>query len=189
MSDFLEKLKKAADTGEFNSEAAKKILEINELADKKLGNGTEADLENLKEKLKRRVAGELEEVKATEAVPEEVEATEVTPEEVKGTEVVPEEPEEKKSVEAPESKVSEEEVAVLNSIYEKKMANLKLIDSVNAQLATLIEIEDMVKMSIDDMFGFIKDLEDKFSLEFEKENPIFGDLYLKIEEIQSKYKY
>jgi hypothetical protein len=35
-SDFLEKLKKAVDTGEFNSEAAKKIIEIDELANEKM---------------------------------------------------------------------------------------------------------------------------------------------------------
>jgi hypothetical protein len=35
-SDFLKNLKTAVDTGEFNSEAAKKILEINKLAEDKL---------------------------------------------------------------------------------------------------------------------------------------------------------
>jgi len=57
MSDFLENLKNAADNGTFNSEAAKKILEINELADKKLGAGTPADLEKLQESLDKRVEG------------------------------------------------------------------------------------------------------------------------------------
>ena len=35
MSNFLDNLKKAADSGEFNSEAAKKINQISELADEK----------------------------------------------------------------------------------------------------------------------------------------------------------
>jgi phospholipid N-methyltransferase len=35
-SDFLDNLKKAVDTGEFNSEAAKKIIDIDKLADEKI---------------------------------------------------------------------------------------------------------------------------------------------------------
>jgi len=35
-TDFLENLKKAVDTGEFNSEAAKKIIDIDKLADEKI---------------------------------------------------------------------------------------------------------------------------------------------------------
>jgi hypothetical protein len=37
-SNFLENLKKAVDNGEFNSEAAKKINDIDKLADEKVGN-------------------------------------------------------------------------------------------------------------------------------------------------------
>ena len=77
MSEFLENLKKAADNGEFNSEAAKKILEINELADKKLGAGTPADLEKIQESLDKRVEadGEIKEPKekATAISEEDVE--------------------------------------------------------------------------------------------------------------------
>ena len=175
MGEFLENLKKAADTGEFNSEAAKKILEINELADKKLGNGTIEDLERLKEKLTKRVV-EPEKAKSTPAEPTGKIAD------------VPEEPEETKNVEAVPKPIDEEEVQELNSEYEKKMANLKLIDAVNAQLAMLIEIEDMVVLTIGDMFGHITEIETNFKSEFEAENPMFGDLYQKIEEIKAKYK-
>lgn len=147
MGNFLEDLKNAADSGEFNSEAAKKIIEINELADKKIGDGTEADVERLKDAVNKRVP-ETEEVKS----------------------------------------VSEEDALELNSEYEKKMAQLKKIDTVNAQLATLIEIEDMVKASIVDMFSFVEELNIVFDKEFEEEDPLYGDLSQKLEQIESKYK-
>ena len=146
MSDFLENLKKAADDGEFNSEAAKKILEINELADKKIGDATPADIEKIKESLEKHY-----------------ESSVVEP-------------------------ISEEKAIEANTEYETKMAQLKKLDAVNAQLATLIEIEDMVKLSIGDMFSFTDELEAKFEKEFETEDHMFGDLSQKIEEIKSKYK-
>ncbi len=147
MSDFLENLKKAADNGEFNSDAAKKILEINELADVK---SKLMDSDELQETLEKRI----------EADPKDSE----------------------------EKMVSEEEMLELNSQYEQKMKQLKLIDGVNGRLATLIEIEDMVKASIDDMMGHVEELETQYEKEFEDEVPVFGDLYLKIEEIRTKYK-
>lgn len=52
MSNFLDNLKKAVENGEFNSEAAKKINEINELADKKSIEQLPHDLEDT---LKNRV--------------------------------------------------------------------------------------------------------------------------------------
>jgi len=66
MSDFLEKLKNAVENEEFNSEAAKKILEINKLAESKIGNGTEADIEKLKESLMKREASSEESSKYEE---------------------------------------------------------------------------------------------------------------------------
>jgi len=62
------------------------------------------------------------------------------------------------------------------------------LDAVNNQLATLIEIEDMVKLSIADMMGHVEELEDKFKKEFEIKNSMFDDLSQKIKEIKSKYK-
>jgi len=147
MSEFLDNLKKAADDGIFNSEAAKKILAVNELADVKLGNGSPEDLEKLKENLEKRI-GESGVTKS----------------------------------------VTEEEVIEINSEYEKKMEAIKKQDAVNAQLAILIEIEDMVKASVEDMFSFTEELEAKFEKEFKDEDPIFGDLSVKIEEINLKYK-
>lgn len=152
MSDFLENLKKAADTGEFNSEAAKKILEVHDLADAKLrGKNVVEELEKIKENLEKRA----------EATSIEIEKT---------------------------KPLTEEEVITLNSAYEKKMGDIKKQDTVNAQLAILIEIEDMVKASIEDMFSFTNELETKFEKEFETEDPIFGDLSLKIEELKNKYQ-
>ena len=147
MSDFLENLKKAADEGEFNSEAAKKILEVHDLADAKLkGKNVVEELEKIQESL------------------------------VKRQEELVVEP------------MTEEQILEVNSEYEIKMAQLKKLDAVNAQLAILIEIEDMVKLSIEDMFGFTDELEAKFEKEFETEDPMFGDLSQKIEEIKSKFK-
>lgn len=147
MSEFLENLKNAADKGEFNSEAAKKILEVHNLAEEKLkGKNVEEELENIKSSLEERAA------------------------------------------EIPVEPVSEEKVAEAYTEYEKKMAQFKKLDAVNAQLATLTEIEDMVKLSIDDMFGFIDELETKFEKEFDSEDPMFGELHLKIESIKLKYK-
>ena len=62
--------------------------------------------------------------------------------------------------------VSVEEAAAISSQYEEKMAKIKERDGVNAQLATLIEIDDMVKLSIIDMFEFIESLEEKFAEKF-----------------------
>lgn len=145
MSEFLENLKKAADNGEFNSKAAKKIVEINELADSKLGSGTPEELEKLKENIQERY---------------------------------------KDFVIEP---VTEEKAMELNSEYERKMEQIKKLDGINAQLATLIEIEDMVKASVEDMFEFVSELEQKFKKEIEVEDPMFGDLFQKIEQIKSKY--
>lgn len=147
MSEFLDNLKNAADNGEFNSEAAKKILEINELAEQKLGAGKPEDLEKIQESLTKRV----EDIGVNEPV-------------------------------------SEEKAVEVNTEYERKMAQFKKLDAVNGQLAMLTEIEDMVKLTILDMFSFIKELEDRFKEEFETEDPMLGDLHLKIESIENKYK-
>lgn len=154
MSEFLENLKNAADKGEFNSDAARKILEINELAEQKAGSiKTKEDFENLKEKMEKV---------------------------------------------ADNSAVTEEEALELNSQYEKQMLKIKEADMVNAQIATLVEIEDMVKLSISDMFEFINTLNDKFkdkldeartkySNEFAKENKEIIELARNIETIEMKY--
>lgn len=137
MSDFLDNLKNSLDKGEFNSEAAKKILEVDKKADNAKGL-TEEDQKKLKELI------------AKEAV-------------------------------------SPEEAAKHNTEYETKMKALKEIDGVNAQLANLIDIEDMVQASINDMMSFIKELETQFEKQIEEKNIIYNDLSLKIEEVKTKY--
>ena len=85
-------------------------------------------------------------------------------------------------------KPTEEEIKAVNSDYEIKMTELKKQDIANSQLATLIEIEDIVHLSISDMFSFIEELETKFEKQFTDEDPLFGELSLKIEDIKSKFK-
>jgi len=142
MSKFLEDLKNAADTGEFNSEAAKKIIEVHEAAENKAKN---METEELESSLKKRM-----------------EETAVDP-------------------------VSEDEISVLNSEYEKKMSEIKEVDAANNQLAILIEIEDMVKLTLNDMLSHVGTLETKIGDKLG--NAPYLELKAKIEEIKSKYKF
>jgi len=150
MGTFLDDLKKSVDTGEFNSEAAKKIIEVNKLADEKA-----------KENPFKLVIDRIEKTGFAEAVPEE-------------------------------------DRIVLNSEYEKQMEEIKkqdeenkriadMINVINTQISTLVEIEDMVKLSVQDMLSFVKELEDKFSKEIEAKDPMFTELNQKLEEIKLKY--
>jgi hypothetical protein len=139
MGTFLDDLKKSVETGEFNSEAAKKIIEVNKLADEKE-----------KQNPFKLVIDRIEKSGFAESA-------------------------------------TEEEAIVLNSEYEKKMEEIKKQDAVNKQLATLIEIEDMVKATINDMMSFVDELEHKFEKEFDAEDPMFGELNQKIEQIKTKY--
>lgn len=135
MSKFLDDLKNSVESGEFNSEAAKKIIEVDKLADSV--SGTKA-LDELKEKVG---------VKS----------------------------------------VTDEEVGTLNSTYEKKMNDINKQDSANKQLAMLIDIENMVKMSIGDLMTYIAQIETEMKKEL-NEDPFFHELFLKIEEIKNHYK-
>ena len=145
MNPYLENLKKAVETGDFNSEAAKKIIQIDKNADN--AKGLSLTEEEKAELAKRRLDGTLKE----------------------------------------NTVVTEEEVLKLNSEYEKEMAKIKKEDTVNLQLATLTDIEDMVTASVNDMVSFIKELEDKFKKEFDENDPIFEKLKTKTLEIKLKY--
>jgi len=140
-SNFLENLKKSVEEGDFNSEAAKKILEIDKLTSIIAPTGAGSAGTNIRKRLE----------------------------------------------ESGVKTVTEEEAASLNSDYEKKMADIKKQDIINQQLATLIEIEEMVKLSTDDMFSFIDELEAKFEKELDDEDPMYGELSQKIDDIISKY--
>jgi hypothetical protein len=159
-SNFLENLKKAVDTGEFNSEAEKKIIEVDKLADEKIKTMT----------------------KPNEAIDDSDLSKSVT-ERLKRAGV---------------KTVSEEEALELNSEYEKKMQKIKdddaenkriaeLTNLIDKQVSTLVEIEDMVKLSVKDMVSFIEELELKFSKEFQENNPIFEELKTKIMQMRIKY--
>jgi hypothetical protein len=137
-SPFLENLKKSVDNGEFNSEAAKKIIEIDKLADEKIN--------------------------AFGLVTDRIEKAGYA------------------------ESVTEEEAAIVSSKYEEEMEKIKKQDAVNQQLATLIEIEDMVKLSVIDMLTFAKELEEKFGKEFEAKDPMFNDLYLRIQEVKNVFE-
>lgn len=132
MNEFLLNLQKAVETGEFNSEAAKKINKINEIAD------------NVN----------------VDAVKEKLEKIEIQP-------------------------VTEEEAALANSEYEKKMEEIRIEDVINKELAILIEIEDLVKLTIGDMLGHLNVLTDSY-LENNKEVP--DVLFARIKELQSTYE-
>ena len=149
MNPFLENLKNSVDKGEFNSEAAKKIIEITKLAETKVPVGgfkSEEDLKGLQNSINKRVQ------------------------------------------ESGVKSVSEEEALKLNSEYEKKMSEIKEQDVVNQQVVTLVDIEDMVKLSIGDMLSFVTELEEKFKKEIEEKKLSHVNLIAKIEEIKNKYK-
>jgi hypothetical protein len=148
MNPFLENLKNSVDKGEFNSEAAKKIIEISKLAETKVPVGgfkSEEDLKGLQNSINKRVQ------------------------------------------ESGVKSVSEEEALKLNSEYEKKMQAIKEEDAINQQVVTLVDIEDMVKLSIGDMLSFVTELEEKFKKEIEEKKPTYINLTAKIEEIKNKY--
>jgi hypothetical protein len=143
MGNFLDDLKKAVDTGDFNSEAANKINEIDKLANKKFTPDSSFDdkLDMVDERLKQ----------------------------------------------AGNKSVTKEEAEIINSDYEKKMAEIKKQDAINLQLAMLIEIEEAVRLTVGDMFNFIHELKKKFDKEFEEKDPAYFSLLEKINEINSRY--
>ena len=148
MSTFLDDLKNSVEKGEFISEAAKKIIEINKLAETKVPVGgfkSEEDLKELQNSIDKRVQ------------------------------------------EAGVKSIGEEEALKLNSEYEKQMEIIKKRDAINQQLVTLVDIEDMVKLSIKDMLSFVTELEEKFGKEIEALDPAFKDLAVRLEELKNKY--
>lgn len=141
MSEFLKNLKQAVDDGEFNSDAANKINEIGNAAEKIKF----TDNEEVEAKAKERI----------DKIEPEV--------------------------------VSEEEIEKIKSDYEMKMAEIEKQDIVNRQLATLIQIEDMVNLSILDMFGFVDELDVVFEKEL-KEDSAYSDLANKVNKIKTKFE-
>ena len=149
MSTFLDDLKNSVDKGEFNSEAAKKIIDINNLADEKL-------------KALTKTGQSIEDSDLAKAVEDRVKDNAKV--------------------------VSEEEALELNSQYEKQMEQIKKQDAINQQLATLIEIEDMVRASVKDMLSFVEQLEEKFSKFLGEKDPMVKDLAEGIAKVKNVYE-
>jgi hypothetical protein len=159
-SNFLENLKKAVDTGEFNSEAAKKIIEIDKLADEKLSTMTKS--------------GEvLDDSKLAESITDRVK--------LGGVKTVSEE-------EA--LALNSEYEKKMEDIKKQDAENKRIAEVMNVvdkQLATLEEIEEMVNANIKDMLSFTNELKEKFGKEFEAKDPLFADLLAKVNQINMKY--
>jgi len=138
MSEFLKKLKNAVESGEFNSEAAKKITEINELAEKMISGSSIQDLES--------------------SISKRIEDSGI-------------------------KKIEEKDVKITNSEYEEKMLKLKTIDTENLHIKDLIEMEDLIRLSIDDMFSHLKLLETTYDGKEDQHVNLFN----KINYLRSKY--
>lgn len=134
MGDFLNNLKKDVDAGDFNSEAARKIIDINNLADGKSSKDFEKRMNDIK----------------------------------------------------PIS-LNENDALTNKLEYEKKMSEIKQQDMINSDLALLIDIENTIKLCVDDMSEFISEIEGKFMNEFNNNNPIFNELKVKISEIKNNF--
>jgi len=148
-SNFLDNLKNAVEKGEFNSEAAKKINEINQLVEEKLKTYSTEDLEK-----------KISDIN-------------------------------KPDVDNVKSELTKEELLLINSQSKLEMENLRKQDKANKYLATLIDIEEMVKLSIEDMFSYINEIEDanpdEIGCDDTEISPFFKELDDKINEIYKKY--
>lgn len=149
MSEFLKKLKDAVENEDFNSEAARRINEINELAETKFRKSSEGN--------SYVDTPHLDELK-------------------------------KKTEETPVEPVPEDKMGELNSEYEKQMAETKKIDTINSQFANLMQMDEMVRLSIGDLMGHIEVVETKFITQFD-ENDVdkLKELKAKISEIKEFY--
>jgi len=84
--------------------------------------------------------------------------------------------------------VSEEEVSKLNQEYEEKIAKINRIDMINKEMALLIEIEDAVNLTIEDMFYHVDLLEKRYGDSLENNDDTVSELFEKIEKIKEKFK-
>lgn len=159
MSDFLNNLKKDLEKGEFNSEAAKKITEVNSLADEKMigtqtgEDGTEVKSQKTVEELEEAVKNRLQD--------------------------------------AGIKHVSEEEMLAANLEYAETMEKIKRSDYINKQMALLIDMEDMIRLSVLDMMSFVDSVEKMVILHPEnkyKEISNFGEIETLVNKLKNNYK-
>lgn len=78
----------------------------------------------------------------------------------------------------------------MEAIKKEDEENRKIAEThnlVHNSVKTIEEMEELIKASVVDMLSYVEELDDRFNKEFEEENPIFGELAQKIQQIQSKY--
>jgi hypothetical protein len=128
-NNFLEELKKAVEEGNFNSEAAKKINDIDKLAESMLASGSlkNKDLNNNID---------------------------------------------------PNVKFEETEEAIA------KLKEIKLQDEINAEIANISNMEDDLLLH----FDYIKESLESIESKYDKENPLYNDLFVKIDELKSIFE-
>lgn len=150
MGDFLKNLQNAVESGEFNLDVAKKINQIDELANKKMAGLTsdgDGNVKSLEDKINQRLE------------------------------------------ESGVKTMSEEEAEYFNKEYNEKMNAIMKEDHIISQLALLIDIEDGVTASINDMMEFIGETEKRFSedIETKEMSESLKTLVEKITEIKNKF--
>ena len=84
--------------------------------------------------------------------------------------------------------VSEEEVSKLNQEYEEKITKINRIDMINKEMALLIEIEDAVNLTIEDMFYHVDLLEKRYGDSLENNDDTVSEIFKKNEKIKEKFK-
>jgi hypothetical protein len=131
MGNFLEDLKKSVETGEFNSEAAKKIIEVSKLADEKAkGNAF------------KMVQDRLEKAGYNDAIPEE-ERIELNSEYEQEMEKIKKQDAENKRI-ADLTNLADKQIALLIEMNDMVMA------SITDMMSFVTELEEKFKKEIED---------------------------------------
>ena len=128
-NNFLEELKKAVEEGNFNSEAAKKINDIDKLAESMLASGS-----------------------------------------LKGKDL-------NNNID-PNAKFEETEEAIA------KLKELKVQDEINGEIANISNMEDDLLLH----FDYIKESLESIEGKYDRENPLYNDLFVKIDELKNIFE-
>jgi len=82
--------------------------------------------------------------------------------------------------------VEEKEMKEKNIAYDREMEEIKYNDLILKQIATIKDMEHMVTLSVQDMFQFLKTIEENYAFDKEKE----GDekLLLEIERVRTRFQ-
>lgn len=84
--------------------------------------------------------------------------------------------------------VTENEAVQINQEYEKKLEEIKLSDAINKDIALLINFNNTINNTIEDMFIHINHLEEKYSKHFENKESIIDDLSKIIADTKENFK-